>query len=174
MADPRSRRTPAEQAGTAGDGDHPFDRVEARLHHVGAFVENLDHAVSFHRAVFGAELLTEAAIEDALRIAFMRLPTHELHLLVREGRGIPADAILDELEPHRYHIAYEVDDVRAAIAAVGAAGGEMFHSEPVRAELRPWERAFSLPGGTPGPPLELLERVGEEPPPFRSGRPDPR
>jgi catechol 2,3-dioxygenase-like lactoylglutathione lyase family enzyme len=141
--------------------------VHPRLHHIGAFVEDWESAVEFQRTAFGAELLAERWIEDALRIAFMRLPTHELHLLSRERRGLPAAAIRDELEPYRYHVAYEVDDVRAAIAAVEAAGCEMIVSEPNRAGLRPWERAFSHPEGTPGPPFELLERVGEEPPEFR-------
>lgn len=141
--------------------------VTPRLHHVGAFVEDFERAVAFYRDAFDADLLWETSLDDALRIAFMRLPGYEVHLLSREARGIPADEILDELEPYRYHVAYQVADVRAAIEAVRAAGGEMFHDSPIPAELRPWKRAFSQPGATPGPPFELLERVGEEPEPFR-------
>jgi catechol 2,3-dioxygenase-like lactoylglutathione lyase family enzyme len=140
--------------------------VDARLHHVGAFVDDFEATVTFHRDTFGAELLSTETLDGVLRIAFMRLPTHEVHMLSRKGRDSPEDAILDELEPYRYHVAYEVPDVRKAIKAVEAAGIEMLQTEPARADLRPWERAFSDPEATLGPLFELLKRVGEKPPAF--------
>jgi catechol 2,3-dioxygenase-like lactoylglutathione lyase family enzyme len=141
--------------------------MNTRLHHVGGFVEDFEAAVAFYDEAFDADLLSIETIEGKLQVAFMRLPTHEVHLLAREGRGIRADAILDELEPYRYHVAYEVPDVERAIDAVREAGCVMFHDEPIEAELRPWRRAFSEPSATPWMPFELLERVGEEPAAFR-------
>jgi len=151
------------------DAANDMNRVHTSLHHVGGFVEDFERAVSFYETAFDARLLTTETIEGVLRVAFMRLPTHEVHLLAREGRGIPADAILDELEPYRYHVAYEVPDVEQAIDTAKRAGCEMFHDEPIEAELRPWRRAFAEPSATPWMPFELLERVGDEPPAFRVG-----
>jgi len=145
------------------------------LHHVGCFVEDIQQSISFYQYLFGAEILYETGVDsvgeektEKTSVSFLRIPTldYEIHLINRGSRNADHE-VLDMLEPYRYHLAYEVDDVRTAIRRVQEAGGATLHSDPVREDLRPWERTWTIPGKTPGPPFEMLELIDKEPSQFR-------
>lgn len=90
-------------------------------------------------------------------MAFFETPSAALHLIVREQRGSPADALLNAVgRSSAAHIAFEVPDLAVAMADARAAGLS-FLGDPPEDGLGPYRRAFVAPEGHVGVPLEFVE-----------------
>ncbi len=126
------------------------------VHHVGIAVSDLDAAVSTYTVLLGGTLEhRELVPEQGVDAASILLGDGRIELLAPTGDDTPVGRFLAKRGPGMHHIAYEVDDVRAAIAALGAAGAELIDSSP-RVGLFGLQVAFVHPDAVHGVLTEVV------------------
>lgn len=108
--------------------------MEARgIHHVGVAVVDLDEAVRTYERLLGGRLEHRARVEDqGVEAASMRIGDSRVELLAALEDDTPVGRFLANRGPGMHHVAYEVDDVRAALEALTEQGAELIDSEPRR------------------------------------------
>jgi len=108
--------------------------VEARgIHHVGVAVADLDEAVRTYERLLGGRLEHRVRVEDqGVEAASMRVGDGRVELLAALGDDTPVGKFIAKRGPGMHHVAYEVEDVRAAIEALTEQGAELIDSEPRR------------------------------------------
>jgi methylmalonyl-CoA epimerase len=133
--------------------------VEARgIHHVGVAVADLDEAVRTYERLFGGTLEHRARVEDqGVEAASMRLGDSRVELLAPLGDDTPVGKFLAKRGPGMHHVAYEVDDVRSALAGLAQQGAELIDAEP-REGLFGLEVAFVHPESIHGVLSEVVSR----------------
>ena len=131
--------------------------MEARaIHHVGVAVDDLDAAVATYERLFGGRLEHRERVEDqGVEAASMRLGESRVELLAALGDDTPVGKFLAKRGPGMHHIAYAVDDVGAAVAALQEAGAELIDKEPRRGMFG-LEVAFVHPESTHGVLSEVV------------------
>jgi methylmalonyl-CoA epimerase len=133
--------------------------VEARgIHHVGVAVADLDEAVRTYERLFGGTLEHRARVEDqGVEAASIRLGDSRVELLAPLGDDTPVGKFLAKRGPGMHHVAYEVDDVRSALAGLARQGAELIDAEP-REGLFGLEVAFVHPESIHGVLSEVVSR----------------
>jgi len=113
--------------------------VEARgIHHVGVAVADLDEAVRTYERLFGGRLEHRARVENqGVEAASMRIGESRVELLAALGDDTPVGKFIAERGPGMHHVAYEVDDVAAALVELAEHGAELI-------DLTPREGLFGL------------------------------
>ncbi len=108
--------------------------MEARgIHHVGVAVVDLDEAVATYERLFGGRLEHRERVEEqGVEAASMRLGESRVELLAALGDDTPVGRFLAKRGPGMHHVAYEVDDVEAALGELAAAGAELIDASPRR------------------------------------------
>ena len=108
--------------------------MEARsIHHVGVAVEDLDSAVDTYERPFGGRLEHRERVEDqGVEAASLRLGGSRVELLAALGDDTPVGRFIARRGPGMHHVAYEVDDVSAALAELSEQGVELIDAEPRR------------------------------------------
>ena len=131
--------------------------MEARaIHHVGVAVDDLDAAVATYERLFGGRLEHRERVEDqGVEAASMRLGESRVELLAALGDDTPVGKFLAKRGPGMHNIAYAVDDVGAAVAALQEAGAELIDKEPRRGMFG-LEVAFVHPESTHGVLSEVV------------------
>ncbi len=103
------------------------------IHHVGLAVEDLDAALETYGRLFGARLEERSRVEEqGVEAASIRLGEGRLELLGALGEDTPVGRFLARQGPGVHHVAYEVGDIRAALAHLAGAGAELIDSAPRR------------------------------------------
>jgi methylmalonyl-CoA/ethylmalonyl-CoA epimerase len=119
---------------------HTIAAVEARgIHHVGVAVENLDEALRTYERLFGGTVEHRSRVE----------------LLAALGEDTPVGRFLAKRGPGMHHVAYEVADIRSALADLEQAGAELIDAEPRRG-LFGLEVAFVHPESVHGVLSEVV------------------
>lgn len=152
---PRSR-----SSRSSGDEPPPseYDRgVSYRgVHHLGFAVTDLDEAVATYERLFGAVLEHRDAVGDqGVEAASVLVGTGRVELLVPTGDDTPVGRFLASRGPGMHHVAYEVDDVRAALAGLSDVGAELIDEAPRRG-LFGLEVAFVHPDAVHGVLTEVV------------------
>jgi methylmalonyl-CoA/ethylmalonyl-CoA epimerase len=131
--------------------------VHARgIHHVGVAVENLDEAVQTYERLFGGRLERRARVEEqGVEAATLRVGNGRIELLAALGEDTPVGRFLAKRGPGMHHVAYEVEDVAAALSELAAAGVELIDSEP-REGMFGLEVAFVHPESVHGVLSEVV------------------
>lgn len=102
-----------------------------RVHHVGVAVVDLDEAIGTYERLFGATLELRERVEDqGVEAASLRVGDGRVELLASLGEDTPVGRFLARRGPGMHHVAYEVDDIRAALAELRAQGAELIDEEP--------------------------------------------
>lgn len=128
----------------------------AGIHHLGVAVYDLDEALATYERLFGAELERRETVEDqGVEAASLRVGSGRVELLASLGAETPVGKFLAKRGPGMHHVAYEVADVRAAIAELSSEGAELVDAEP-RAGLFGHQVAFVHPDATHGVLVELV------------------
>ncbi|MES1246074.1 MAG: methylmalonyl-CoA epimerase [Actinomycetota bacterium] len=106
--------------------------MEARaIHHVGVAVEDLDAAVATYERLFGGRLEHRERVEEqGVEAASMRLGESRIELLAALGDETPVGKFLARRGPGMHHVAYQVDDVTAALRDIAASGAELIDEQP--------------------------------------------
>jgi methylmalonyl-CoA epimerase len=133
--------------------------VDARgIHHLGVAVDDLDEALHTYTRLFGARLEHRATVPDqGVEAAAVLVGESRVELLAPTGGDTPVGKFLAKRGPGMHHVAYEVDDVHAAISSLVQEGVEMIDPRP-REGLFGLEVAFVHPDATHGVLSELVAR----------------
>ena len=103
------------------------------VHHVGLAVEDLDGALDTYERLFGAELEHRSRVEEqGVEAVSIRVGKSRLELLGALGEDTPVGRFLAQRGPGMHHVAYEVDDIGAALARLSDAGAELIDETPRR------------------------------------------
>jgi methylmalonyl-CoA/ethylmalonyl-CoA epimerase len=131
--------------------------VEPRgIHHLGVAVEDLDSALSTYERLFGARLEHRETVDDqGVEAASLRIGSDRVELLAALGDDTPVGRFLAKRGPGMHHVAYEVDDVGAALEELNAEGAELIDESPRRG-LFGLEVAFVHPDAVHGVLAEIV------------------
>lgn len=126
------------------------------IHHLGVAVSDLDGAVDTYERLFGASLeRRETVPEQGVEAAAMLMGDGRVELLAALGEDTPVGKFLAKRGPGMHHVAFETEDLPAALDVVAAAGGELIDSEPHRG-LYGMQVAFVHPDSVQGVLVELV------------------
>ena len=126
------------------------------IHHLGVAVEDLDAAVATYERLFGAELEHRETVEEqGVEAASLRVGSNRVELLASLGADTPVGKFLATRGPGMHHVAYEVDDVGAALHQLSAEGAELIDERPRRG-LFGLEVAFVHPDSVHGVLAEVV------------------
>jgi methylmalonyl-CoA/ethylmalonyl-CoA epimerase len=133
--------------------------VNARgIHHVGVAVADLDEAVQTYERVLGARLEHRERVEDqGVEAASMQVGDGRVELLAALGEDTPVGRFLARRGPGMHHVAYEVDDLGAALTDLTRQGVELIDPEP-RQGMFGLEVAFIDPESVHGVLSEVVSR----------------
>ena len=133
--------------------------MEARgIHHVGVAVADLDQAVRTYEQVLGARLERRERVEEqGVEAASMQMGESRVELLAALGDDTPVGRFLARRGPGMHHVAYEVDDLRAALSDLTRQGVELIDAEP-RQGIFGLEVAFIHPESVHGVLSEVVSR----------------
>ena len=103
------------------------------MHHVGLAVEDLDDALDTYGRLFGARLEQRSRVEQqGVEAASICVGESRLELLSALGEDTPVGRFLARRGPGMHHVAYEVEDIGAALAHLSDAGAELIDETPRR------------------------------------------
>jgi methylmalonyl-CoA/ethylmalonyl-CoA epimerase len=126
------------------------------VHHVGLAVEDLDGALATYERFFGARLEQRSRVEEqGVEAASIRVGESRLELLGSLGEDTPVGRFLAKRGPGMHHVAYEVEDIRAALAHLSDAGAELIDETP-RQGMFGLEVAFVHPDSVHGVLSEVV------------------
>jgi methylmalonyl-CoA epimerase len=126
------------------------------VHHVGLAVEDLDRALETYERFFGARLEQRSRVEEqGVEAASIRVGESRLELLGSLGEDTPVGRFLAKRGPGMHHVAYEVEDIRAALAHLSDAGAELIDETP-RQGMFGLEVAFVHPDSVHGVLSEVV------------------
>jgi methylmalonyl-CoA/ethylmalonyl-CoA epimerase len=133
--------------------------VEARgIHHVGVAVADLDEAVRTYERLFGGRLEHRARVENqGVEAASMRVGESRVELLAALDDDTPVGKFIAQRGPGMHHVAYEVEDVAAALAELAEHGAELIDLTP-REGLFGLQVAFVHPDSVHGVLSEVVSR----------------
>jgi methylmalonyl-CoA epimerase len=131
--------------------------VEPRgIHHLGVAVDDLEEALSTYERLFGARLEHRETVPDqGVEAASLRIGADRVELLASLGDETPVGKFLATRGPGMHHVAYEVEDVGAALDELAASGAELIDERPRRG-LFGLEVAFVHPDSTHGVLAEIV------------------
>jgi methylmalonyl-CoA/ethylmalonyl-CoA epimerase len=131
--------------------------VDARgIHHIGVAVENIDEALGTYARLFAAELEHRATVpEQGVEAAAVLVGAGRVELLAPLGDDTPVGRFLASRGPGMHHVAFEVEDVRAALESLKREGAELVDPEP-HAGLFGLEVAFVHPDSVHGVLAEVV------------------
>ncbi len=130
--------------------------VARGIHHLGVAVTDLDDAVETYASLFGATLEHRDTVPDqGVEAAALLVGAGRVELLAPLGEDTPVGRFLASRGPGMHHVAYEVDDVRAALGDLAAAGAQLIDTEP-RQGLFGLQVAFVHPDAVHGVLSEVV------------------
>ena len=126
------------------------------IHHLGVAVEDLDSALSTYERLFGARVEHRETVDDqGVEAASLRIGSDRVELLAALGDDTPVGRFLAKRGPGMHHVAFEVDDVGAALEELNAEGAELIDESPRRG-LFGLEVAFVHPDAVHGVLAEIV------------------
>jgi len=127
------------------------------IDHVAIAVRDLEAAIEYYRAAFGAEVHHREVVErDGVEEALIKVADSYIQLTKPTRDDSPIAKFLEKRGEGLHHIGYRVDDCAAALAAVVAAGGRPIDEAP-RPGSRGTTVAFVHPKGSFGTLIELVQ-----------------
>ena len=128
-----------------------------QIDHVGIAVRDLDAAVSRYQAMLGvAPTVRQTMAQDGIEAAMLDLGDTHVELIAPTRDDSAIAGFLDRRGEGMHHVAYRVDDIRAALAAARESGAQLLDEEP-RVGVMGHLVAFIHPRATGGVLIELLE-----------------
>jgi methylmalonyl-CoA epimerase len=126
------------------------------IHHLGVVVDDLDSALATYERFFGAELEHRETVEEqGVEAASLRIGSDRVELLAALGDNTPVGKFLSKRGPGMHHVAFEVDDVGAALDELAAEGAELIDARPQRG-LFGLQVAFVHPDAVHGVLAEIV------------------
>jgi methylmalonyl-CoA/ethylmalonyl-CoA epimerase len=102
-----------------------------KINHIGIAVKSLDDAIPFYRDNLGMALAgIEEVPEQKVRVAMLGVGESMIELLEPTSAESPVAKYIEKNGAGIHHIAYEVDDIEAAIATLLTGGVRMIDETP--------------------------------------------
>jgi methylmalonyl-CoA/ethylmalonyl-CoA epimerase len=128
-----------------------------RIYHLGYAVEDIETASEFYRENFGATPGEPEVVEEQGIIATMfRVGESSIELVQPTRPDSPVGKFLTKRGEGFHHVAFEVDDLKVALAELKRNGVELIDEEPRRG-AGGMKIAFVHPEGAFGVLTELVE-----------------
>lgn len=127
------------------------------IDHVAVAVRDLDAALEWYRAVFGAEVAHRERVDrDGVEEALLRVAESYVQLLTPLRPDSTVARFLERRGEGLHHVAFRVDDCAAALRAAVAGGATAIDAVP-RPGGRGTTVAFLHPAGAFGTLIELVQ-----------------
>jgi methylmalonyl-CoA/ethylmalonyl-CoA epimerase len=102
-----------------------------KINHIGIAVTSLEAVLPFYRDNLSMPFAgIEEVAEQKVRVAMLEIGESKIELLEPTSPDSPIAKFLEKNGAGIHHIAYEVDDIEAAIAKVIGDGGRMIDAIP--------------------------------------------
>jgi len=135
----------------------PSSGTLTAIDHVAIAVRDLDAAVAYYHATYGADVAHREVVErDGVEEALIAVDGSYIQLLTPTRPDSPVAKFLDQHGEGLHHVGYRVDDCAAALDAVQRAGGRVIDEVP-RPGSRGTSVAFVHPKGSFGTLVELVQ-----------------
>ena len=129
-----------------------------KIEHLGYAVENLEAAARFYTERFGVEPgEPEEVAEQGIRTMMFRVGESKIELLEPTREDSPVGKFLAKRGPGFHHVAFEVEDIAAALGELKDGGVELIDESP-RVGVGGSRMAFVHPREAFGVLTELVER----------------
>ncbi len=130
-----------------------FNRVD----HIGVAVEDLDASLELYERDYGMKLVhRETVTEQGVEAALLDVGENHVELLAATGPDTPVGKFLAKKGPGMHHVAYQVDDIEATLAALKASGLRLIDETP-RTGIRNSRVAFLHPATAGGLLTEIVQ-----------------
>jgi methylmalonyl-CoA/ethylmalonyl-CoA epimerase len=131
--------------------------VFTRIDHIGVAVEQIEPSLEFYRDVLELRVAhREVVDEQGVEAVLLDLGENHVELLAPLGPETPVGRFLAKKGPGLHHVAYQVKDIDATLAALKRAGMALIDEQP-RTGIRGSRVAFMHPGATAGVLTEIVE-----------------
>jgi len=128
-----------------------------KINHIGIAVKSLDDTLPFYRDNLGLHFAgIEEVAEQKVRVAMLGIGESKIELLEPTSDDSPIAKFLEKNGPGIHHLAYEVEDIEAAIARLKAEGARMIDETP-RCGAHNTRIAFVHPKSSQGVLTELCQ-----------------
>jgi methylmalonyl-CoA/ethylmalonyl-CoA epimerase len=131
--------------------------VFSRIDHIGVAVQELEPALELYRDSFELELAHREVVEEqGVEAVLMDVGENHVELLAPLRPETPVGRFLARQGPGLHHVAYQVRDIDATLAALKQAGLALIDEQP-RTGIRGSRVAFMHPRATGGVLTEIVE-----------------
>jgi len=128
-----------------------------KINHIGIAVKSLESSLPFYRDNLGMAFLgTEEVIEQKVTVAMLQIGESKIELLEPTSDDSPVAKFIEKNGPGIHHLAYEVENIEAAIAKLLAEGARMIDEKP-RSGAHGTRIAFVHPKSSNGVLTELCQ-----------------
>jgi len=128
-----------------------------KINHIGIAVQSLESALPFYRDNLNMPLAGIGEVpEQKVRVAMLQVGESMIELLEPTSEDSPVARFIEKNGAGIHHIAYEVNDIEAAITKVIADGGKMIDERP-RSGAHGTRIAFIHPKSSFGVLTELCQ-----------------
>ncbi len=129
--------------------------------HVGVAVDDLEAALALYRDTLGMPLVhRETVTEQGVEAALLDVGESHIELLSPLGPDTAVGKFLARKGPGLHHVAYRVESVEDALAALSKAGMRLIDEQP-RTGIRNSRVAFVHPSSTGGVLTEIVQPAGD-------------
>jgi methylmalonyl-CoA/ethylmalonyl-CoA epimerase len=132
----------------------------SRIDHIGVACRDLDAAIGRYQAAFGLEVVSlEVNEEQGVREAMLGVGPGYVQLLEPLGPDTPVGRFLARRGEGLHHVGYGVDDITAALAAIGGRDVRLLDERPRHGSMGA-SIAFLHPADLSGVLTELVQAAG--------------
>jgi methylmalonyl-CoA/ethylmalonyl-CoA epimerase len=133
-----------------------------KIDHIGIATNDIDQMASLYGEVLGLSVSeTEEVASQKVRVAMLPIGESRIELLEATSDDSPISKFLAKRGPGIHHIAFNVADIRAALADLKSKGTRLIDEEP-RPGAGGCLVAFIHPSSTNGVLIELVESPARE------------
>jgi methylmalonyl-CoA/ethylmalonyl-CoA epimerase len=131
--------------------------VFSRIDHIGVAVEEIDAALALYRDSFALDVAHREVVEEqGVEAVLLDVGENHVELLAPLSDDTPVGRFLARQGPGLHHVAYQVGDIDAALAACRDAGLRLIDEQP-RVGIRSSRVAFLHPRATGGVLTEIVQ-----------------
>jgi len=130
-----------------------FNRVD----HIGVAVEDIDASLELYERDYGMTLVHREVVEEqGVEAVLLDVGENHIELLAALGPETPVGRFIAKKGPGMHHVAYQVDDIEATLAALKKAGLKLIDEKP-RIGIRNSRVAFLHPRTAGGVLTEIVQ-----------------
>ncbi len=131
--------------------------ILTEIDHVAIAVRDLDAAVAYYAAAFGAEVAHREIVEsEKVEEALIKVADSYIQLTTGTSEDSTISKFIEKRGEGLHHVGYRVDDCAAAIEAMREAGAKLIDEVP-KSGSRGTTVAFVHPKGSYGTLIELVQ-----------------